>query len=312
MAVLQRLSFFAGLTFLAACGSTTAAAGNALPGGEPGKPCAAASAPVGCYVDPASGTNTIVSCPADVSPATWVAGQSCPTGQHCTVKSKTEAACVDNPVATVPDTISSGDTGKSDGSAESACVQAKCAKETAACLASPKCNTFMTCLAACKDKTCQDACATPIKGDAAATKAVQDIFQCSINAGMACSGGGDAGSTDTGKTDTGPSQDVMSGMDTSSGASCGDRTCQTSETAESCPFDCNSAYASQADCIAQACGSGWSGCQANSMCAFGVNCSLACAGDSSCLSACQSDATDSLSKSMFACCAQNGCWAGIP
>ncbi len=198
MAVLKPLLCLSSLLLVVACGSTTAAAGNLVPGGEPGKACNAASAPVGCYVDPASGANTIVSCPADVSPATWVAGQSCATGTHCTVKSKTEAACVDNPVATVPDTISSGDTGTGDGSSESACIQAKCAKETTACMANPKCTTFMTCLAACKDQACQDACAAPVKNDTLAAKAVQDIFQCSINAGMACSGGSDAGSTDTG------------------------------------------------------------------------------------------------------------------
>ncbi len=199
MSALKHLFCFVSLTAAVACGSTSAAGGNTTPGGTPGKPCIAATAPVGCYVEPGSGANTVVSCPADVSPATWVAGETCGAGMHCTVKTKTEAACVANPVTVVNDTVSGGaDTSKGDTSAESACVAAKCANETNACMTNPKCTTFMTCLSACKDQTCQNACAAPLKTDTAATAVVQAIFQCSVNAAQACAGGSDAGSTDTG------------------------------------------------------------------------------------------------------------------
>lgn len=196
------------VVLLSACGSTSAASGtNNVPGGKPGNPCNAATAPIGCYA-PGDGTSQIVNCPADVSPAAWQAGQACGAGTHCAVKTKTEAECVANPVVTpVNDTVSGGgsDTSggsKGDSSAAEECVKAKCAAETNACMTNLKCTNFLACLSKCpdNDKTCQDGCAAPIQGDAAATKVVQDFFQCSISAGMACAGlgGDDATSGDAG------------------------------------------------------------------------------------------------------------------
>lgn len=197
MAIHRQFLLAAAATLLnVACGSSTAAAGNTTPGGAPGNPCNAATAPVGCYAD-GTGATTIVNCPSDVSPATWTAAESCGAGTHCVLQNKTTATCAANPVVVVNDTVSSSDTKAGDAEDTSKCVQAKCATPINSCMTNVKCSTFLSCMSACPDSACQDNCATPVKNDAAATKVIQDLIQCSLDAGMTCQGkGGDAGTTD--------------------------------------------------------------------------------------------------------------------
>ena len=191
MSVLKSLLVVVSCLTAVACGSTVNS-GNPTPGGAPGNTCNATTAPVGCYTTPA-GVSTIVNCPADVSPAAWTSGQNCASGTHCVLNSKTEASCVANAVVVVNDTVSGG----KDTDNGSACVASACAKETAACVGSPKCTAALTCLSNCKeDKACQDGCGAPLQTDPAATKIVQDYFQCALNAAFSCAGAGDASSGD--------------------------------------------------------------------------------------------------------------------
>lgn len=191
MTTVRGLCVLTCLTCVVACGTTANSSGTPTPGGKPGNPCLAASAPVGCYSD-STGANMTVSCPADVSPATWVAGTTCAAGTHCAIQGSA-AACVANPVTTVNDTVG----GKGDSTASSACVDAKCASQTAACTASSACMTALSCLSACNgSQTCQDQCAAPLQSNPTAATAFQNLLQCMINAAMSCSLGADAGTTD--------------------------------------------------------------------------------------------------------------------
>jgi hypothetical protein len=324
MTVLQRVFVLVALTLAAACGTTTNSAGTPVPGGKPGNPCIAASAPAGCYTD-STGAQMPVSCPTDVSPATWVAGATCGAGTHCAMQGST-SACVANPVTVVQDTVSGGgDTSGDTSGVTGECIKSKCANEVNVCMTNPTCSKYITCMSACKDSACQNICATPLKNDATATKAVSALFQCSIDAQQTCQpvttqcGDGKCEGSET-KTscpqdcasgaDVTTSNDTGGGQDTSTGtAVCGDMTCAASEDASSCAVDCNTQYMGQAQCLAGACPDTWPACQKSTGCMFAVNCSVACNADPSCVAACQSDATDPAAKALLNCANTIPCWS---
>ena len=198
MAILRHLRILAALPLALACGTTASNSGTPTPGGAPGSACNAAATPAGCYTDP-TGAQSTVSCPTDVSPATWVVGQACATGMHCAVQSQASAVCLANPATAVNDTVG-GDSGSG-----AACVEAKCSVQIATCENNAKCVAALICLGKCNgDQTCQDACGAPLQSDAAATKALSDILQCEINAAMSCSLGADGGTTDSQQGDSVP------------------------------------------------------------------------------------------------------------
>ncbi len=200
MTALKQFFLVACAILATACGSTTNS-GNPVPGGAPGNPCVAANTPVGCYTEPGTTTSSIVNCPTDVSPATWTAGTACGAGTHCVVTSKMEASCAANPVVVVNDTVSGS---KDTGDNSSACVDAVCAKETAACKGNATCTNAFVCLGKCNsDQACQDACGAPLKADPIGAKIFQDYFQCAMNAAFSCQPKADGTGSDS-KSDTLP------------------------------------------------------------------------------------------------------------
>ena len=186
------------------CGNGTCEAGET-----------AATCAQDCKSGPVCGNGTCeagetkTSCPADCGGGGPVCGNGmCEAGE-------TKASCAKDCGGTTPScgngTCDAGETTStcpSDCPSSSTCLQQKCPSQVASCQADTGCLGIIQCLQSCTDATCANACVSK-----AGTQS-QNVFMTLNTCAAQCS---------------------------STTPSCGDGTCNGTETKTSCPADCGSA-----------------------------------------------------------------------
>ena len=88
---------------------------------------------------------------------------------------------------------------------------------------------------------------------------------------------------------------------------CGDRVCQSGESATCCAFDCNNLYHNEASCIGTSCHTEMLNCRSDATCMAAVECAIACKGTATCIADCGTNAFPK-TQLLFKCIDGTPCW----
>ena len=185
-------------------------------------------------------------CCGDLATACPVTGPSC--GDGTCNNGETNATCPKDCPAT----------GGGGGGPIASCVETACPAEVATCQGDANCAKVLTCAEACSDQNCLFGCVQQGGGGFQLPNGLTGLYQCGQQAGCFNGAGGGGG---------GPT------------ATCGDGTCNGTETNATCPKDCpagggggGGTTTTPDQCLAASCAKNYTDCQANATCKAALPC----------------------------------------